>query len=161
MNRLFSARALVAATVALGAVAAASAAHARTDVILSIGLNAPYGYVQPAPMYAPQPVYVQPRHVYVQPQPVYVQPRHVYVQPQPVYVQPRPVYTQPQFVDYGYDRRHYRRGPFGDRDGDGIANRFDPDSRFYDHRAARGWGDWDRDGVPNRWDHAPHNPYRR
>jgi hypothetical protein len=130
MKRLFSAKALVAATVALGAVAAASAAHARSDVILSIGVNVPYGYVQPAP----------------------------------VYVQPRPVYVQPQTVYYGHDRRYERSGPFGDWDRDGIPNRFDRDSRFYDPRAAhghRGWGDADRDGVPNRYDHAPTNPYRR
>ena len=144
MKRLFSARPVVAAAIALGAVMAGSAAHARSDVTLSIGVNVPYDYVQPAP-------------VYVQPQPVYVQPRSVYVQP-------RPVYVQPQTVFYGYDRRYQRGGPFGDRDGDGIQNRFDRDSRFYDHRAARGdrgWGDADRDGVPNRFDHAPRNPYRR
>ena len=61
MKRLFSARSLAAAALALGAVGVASAAHARSDVILSIGLNAPYGYgyVQPAPVYVePQPVYV-------------------------------------------------------------------------------------------------------
>jgi hypothetical protein len=130
MKRLFSAKALVAATVALGAVAAASAAHARSDVILSIGVNAPYGYVQPAP----------------------------------VYVQPRPVYVQPQTVYYGHDRRYERSGPWGDWDRDGVPNRFDRDSRFYDPRAAhghRGWGDADRDGVQNRYDHAPTNPYRR
>jgi hypothetical protein len=113
-------------------------------VILSIGVNVPYGYVQPAP--------------------VYVQPAPVYVQPRPVYVQPRPVYVQPQTVYYGHDRRYERSGPFGDWDRDGIPNRFDRDSRFYDPRAAhghRGWGDADRDGVPNRYDHAPTNPYRR
>lgn len=159
MNRFFSAKTLVTASVALGAVAAASVAHAGTDVILSIGFNAPYGHVQPAP----------------------------------VYVQPRPAYVQPQTVYYGHDRRYERRGPFGDWDRDGIPNRFDRDSRFYDPRVARGhrgwgdvdrdgvpnrfdrdsrfydprvaqghrgWGDADHDGVPNRFDHAPTNPYR-
>jgi hypothetical protein len=99
-------------------------------VILSIGVNVPYGYVQPAP----------------------------------VYVQPRPVYVQPQTVYYGHDRRYERSGPFGDWDRDGIPNRFDRDSRFYDPRVAYrhgGWRDADRDGVPNRYDHAPTNPYRR
>jgi hypothetical protein len=136
MKRLFSAKALVVATVALGAVAAASAAHARSDVILSIGLNAPYGYVQPAP---------------------------VYVQPQPVYVQPRPVYVQPQTVYYGHDRRWDRRAGYGDWDRDGIPNRFDRDSRYYDPRVSYrqgGWGDRDHDGAPNRFDRAPNNPYR-
>jgi hypothetical protein len=137
MKRLFSARSLVAAAVAIGAVGVASAAHARSDVILSIGVNAPYGYVQPAP---------------------------VYVETQPVYVQPRPVYVQPQTVYYGHDRRWERNGAYGDWDTDGIPNRFDRDSRYYDQRVTyrRGpWGDADHDGVPNRFDRAPSNPYRR
>lgn len=150
MKRLFSARPLIAATVVLGAVVAASAAHARSDVTLSIGVNAPYGYVQPAPVYVP-------------PQPVYVQPQPVYGQPQPVYGQPRPVYVQPQAVYGGYERRFERRGPYGDWDRDGVPNRFDRDSRYYEHRIGhrRGpWGDWDGDGVPNRYDREPGNPYR-
>jgi hypothetical protein len=129
MKRLFSAKPLVAAAVALGAVVAASAAHARSDVVFSIGVNVPGGYAQPAP---------------------------VYVQPQPVYVQPRPAY---------YGDRYYaqRSGPQGDSDRDGLANRFDRDSRWFDPRAAYRHGgrrDADRDGVPNRADRAPHNPYR-
>jgi hypothetical protein len=112
MNRLFSAKSLVAAAVALGAVGAATAAHARTDVMFSIGFPG----------------------AYVQPEPVYVQPQPVYVQPEPVYVQPRPVYVQPQVQYYGngygyYHHRHHRewerRGPWGDWDGDGVPNRFD------------------------------------
>lgn len=144
MKRLFSAKPLVVAAIAFGAVVAGTAAHARSDVILSIGLNVPHGYVQPAP-------------VYVQPAPVYVQPRHVYVQP-------RPTHAPVQTVYYGYDRRHQRHGAFGDSDRDGVPNRFDRDSRFYDQRAARShgaWGDADRDGVANRYDRAPHNPNRR
>ena len=151
MKNLISAKPLFAAALVVGAFAAASAAHARTDVVLSIGVPAPYGYVQPAP-------------VYVQPQPVYVQPRPVYVEPQPVYVQPRPVYVQPQPVYYGGYRTSHRQGVWGDADRDGVPNVYDRDSRFYDARAAHrhgGWGDADRDGVPNRYDHAPANPYRR
>ena len=128
MKRLFSAKSLAIAALALGAVGVASAAHARSDVILSIGVNAPYGYVQPA-------------SVYVEPQPVYVQPRSVYVQPQPQY--------------YGHDRRIARSGPYGDSDRDGTANVYDRDSRYYDARLAHrngAWGDADRDGVPNRYD---------
>jgi PXPV repeat-containing protein len=144
MKRLFSAKSLIVSAVALGAVGLASAAHARSDVILSIGLNAPYGYVQPAP--------------------VYVEPQPIYVQPQPVYVQPRPAYVQPQTVYYGHGRRWERNGTYGDWDHDGIPNRFDRDSRYYDQRVTyrRGpWGDADHDGVPNRYDRAPANPYRR
>ena len=137
MKRLISAKSLVIAAVALGAVGLASAAHARSDVTFSIGVNAPYGYVQPAP---------------------------AYVSPQPVYVQPRPVYVQPQTVYYGHDRRWERNGAYGDSDRDGIPNIYDRDSRSYDARVAyrqRAWGDADHDGVPNRFDRAPNNPYRR
>ena len=63
MNRLLSTRAFLAAAVAFGSLGAVSAAHARTDLAVSIGV--PLGNVYSAP------VYVQPRSVYVQPQPVY------------------------------------------------------------------------------------------
>ncbi len=137
MKRLFSARSLVVAAVALGAVGLASAAHAGTDVTFSIGVNAPYGYAQPV---------------------------YGYAEPAPVYVDPQPVYVQPRTVYYGHDRRWERRGAYGDWDHDGIPNRFDRDPRHYDQRVTyrRGpWGDADRDGVPNRFDRAPFNPYRR
>ena len=150
MNRIFSAKPFVATAIALGAVVAASAAHARSDVFLSIGLNVPVGHVERAP-------------VYVQPQPVYSQPQHVYTQPQPVYAQPQPVYVQPRQAYYG-DRYYAQRGgPNGDSDRDGVANRFDRDSRWFDPRAAYHHGgrrDADHDGVPNRFDRAPGNPYR-
>ena len=123
MKLVASRRLLGAAAVAFGLFGLASAAQARTDVFLSIGLPgvvvapapvvvAPQPvYVQPQPVYVqPRPVYVQP--VYVQPQPVYVQPRPVYVQPRPVYVQPQPVYVQPQPVYHvqegGWRHRHWR-----------------------------------------------------
>ena len=143
MKRIFSTKPFVAAAIALGAVVAASAAHARSDVIVSIGLNAPHAYVQPAP-------------VYVAPRPVYVQPRPVYVQPRPVYVQPQPVYR-------GHPRYGQHTGAWGDYDRDGVPNIQDRDSRFYDARVAHRHGGWDadRDGVPNRYDRAPNNPYRR
>ena len=136
MKRLFSAKPLLAAAVACAGLAAASGAQARSDVFLSIGVQVPFGYVEPAP------VYVQPQPVYVEPRPVYVQPHTVYVQPQPVYVQPHPVYVQPQPVYYGSHRHHGHYGHHG-------------------HRGHRGhWRDHDRDGVPNRYDRAPHNPWR-
>ena len=91
----------------------------------------------------------------------------VYSQPQAIYVAPQPVY---------YDRQgSYRRNPNGDYDGDGIANRWDPNPYRYD-RTARHQGnrrDLDRDGIPNRYDRdrdgdgvrnqydrAPNNAYR-
>jgi hypothetical protein len=53
-----------------------------------------------------------------------------------------------------YDR-HDDRGPLGDRDHDGIPNAFD-------HRNDNGpRGDRDHDGVPNAYDRNPNNPYRR
>jgi hypothetical protein len=54
MNRI--SKSLAVAAIALGAVGVASAAHARSDVVVSIGVNAPYGYVQPAPVYVPSQV---------------------------------------------------------------------------------------------------------
>ena len=137
MKRIFSVKSLVVASVAMGAIGLASAAHARSDVVLSIGVNAPIGYVQPAP---------------------------VYVNPQPVYVEPREVYVQPQAVYYGHDRRWERNGAYRDSDHDGIPNIYDRDSRYQNARAVQrngAWGDADHDGVPNRFDRAPNNPYRR
>jgi len=133
MKRLFSAKTLAAAAVAFGAVAAASAAHARSDVVFSIGFGTP-GYVHPAP--------------------AYVHPAPVYVAPQPIYVHPRPYVVQ----HHGY-YDHRRRGPYGDWDGDGIPNRYDRDSRWYEPRHQR-WIDSDGDGVPDHRDARPHNPYR-
>jgi hypothetical protein len=117
MTHFFSTKTLVASAIALGAVVAGSAAHARTDVTL--------------------------------------------------------VYAQPQTVQFNHDRdgdrfdrfdRHDRRGgTFGDADRDGIPNKFDRDSRYFDARATfrhAQWGDFDRDGFVNRFDRAPRNPRR-
>ena len=112
MNRLFSSKPLLAAAVAIGALGAATAAQARSDVVLSIGLNAPVGYVQPAT-------------VYVQPAPVY-------------YGNTYPTYYRngawgdadrdgiPNIYDrYNNNRHHGARGPNGDADRDGVPNRYD------------------------------------
>jgi hypothetical protein len=139
MKRL-SARSLATVAVVLAAFGAASAAHARSDVIFSIGVQSPgygYGYVQPAP--------------------IYVEPAPVYVAPPPVYYTPRPVYVQPQVSYYGHSRyeRHHewrhgryerRWGPYGDLDRDGIINRDDRDM--------------DGDGIRNRRDQFPADRYR-
>ena len=112
MNRLFSAKPLLAAAIAIGALATVSAAQARSDVVFSIGLNAaPYGYVQPAPVYA------QPAPVYYEPTPVYYEPTPAYYQPAPVYYQSSPVY----YTNY----RTYRHHGWRDSDHDGVPNRFD------------------------------------
>lgn len=47
-----------------------------------------------------------------------------------------------------------RRGPNGDRDGDGVANRYERD------RGLRPNGDRDGDGVRNKDDRFPFNPRR-
>ena len=48
-----------------------------------------------------------------------------------------------------WDRQRYaeNRGNYGDRDHDGVPNRYDRDR--------------DGDGVPNRYDNAPNNPHRQ
>ena len=114
MNRIFSIKTLIASAIALGAIAAGSAAQARTEVTV--------------------------------------------------------IHAQPQTVQFGHDSDRFarndrfdRRGPMGDADRDGIPNRFDRDSRFYDARATfrhAQWGDFDRDGVVNAFDRAPRNPRR-
>ena len=115
MTTSISAKFIAAAALAAAALGGASAAHARSDVYFSIG-------VQTAPFYEQSPpFYVQPAPVYVQPGPVYVQPRLVYVQP-PVYAAPAPVYVRPNAPPYGYvyedgggwrrdkwERRHWRQ----------------------------------------------------
>ena len=97
MNRFFSAKFLVAATLATAALGAATVAEARPDVYLSLGFQNGPAWVEPAPVYVqPQPVYVQPRRVYVEPAPVYARP--------PVFVAPREVFERPRWG--GYDARY-------------------------------------------------------
>lgn len=157
MKRLISTRLFATIALALGAFAAASAAHAGNDVYFSVGVQSPGVYVQPVP-------------VYVQPRPIYVAPRAVYLEPEPFYI-PAP----------RHHRRHggqywEHRGPYGDRDHDGIANVYDRDSARNQWRQARLYGpygdldhdgimnqydhDRDGDGVRNRYDRLPDNPYR-
>lgn len=118
MKRLFSAKSLLVAAVALGAVGAASAAHARSDVTLSIGLNTPYSYG-----------YVQSQPVYVEPQPAYVQPREVYVQPEVVYYGNdwrREEWRRAEFRRAEWRRHHgWERSAWADSDHDGVPNRYD------------------------------------
>jgi len=60
-------------------------------------------------------------------------------------------------IPNAYDRHDNRRannGAWGDRDHDGIPNKYDR----YDNRAER---DRDHDGVQQAWDRNDHNPYVR
>lgn len=100
MKHLISKKSLAAAAVALGALAVASSAQARSEVYFTIGVQVPGAYVQAAP------VYVQPRSYYP-PAPAYY-PRH----------------------DEGRRHSWHqwqRRGPHGDRDLDGVMNLRDRD----------------------------------
>jgi hypothetical protein len=94
--------------------------------------------------------------------------RHQWVGGSWVVSRPGYIYHQPQWVQH--DGRWLRqearwdRGPNGDRDHDGIPNRYDHhDNRVdyrndyrgdyrHDYRGGRGRGDQDRDGIPNRYD---------
>lgn len=99
----------------------AAPAMARVNVDLHVGVGLPGVYVYPAPVYAhPQPMYVQPY---------------------PVYVHPAPVYAPPPHAHWHRPSGHFRQGP------------------AYGH-GYHPYGDRDRDGIPNRWDHRPRNPYR-
>jgi hypothetical protein len=154
MKPLSLTRTFALAALTLGALGLGSAAHARSDVFFSIGVQAPGVYVQPAP------VYVQPRPLYVQPAPVYVQPHPVYRHGQPAWDHDR----GRRYDHHGWNRR----GPYGDRDGDGIANVYDHRDGYRDgwrDGGRDGWrdggrygrrygphGDLDRDGVPNQDD---------
>jgi hypothetical protein len=117
MSLIRQPRLIAAAAVAFGLLGVASAAQARTDMHLAIGIP---GVI--APVYGPQ--YVEPAPVYVQPQPVYVQPQPVYVQPQPAYVRTAPAwgygYGQWRHDDWRREewRRHEWREHHGDRDHD-------------------------------------------
>lgn len=106
MKRLTSTRFLATAALALGALGAATAAQARSDVQFSIGLGLPGVYAAP--------VYVQPQPVYVEPQPVYVQPRPVYTQPYGVATE---VYVAPARPAWGYyDNGDWRRAEWRRRE---------------------------------------------
>jgi len=98
MKASISARFLSAGALAVAALGAASAAHARADVSFFVGVQG-------------APVYMEPAPVYVQPRPVYVQPRPVYAQP-PVYAAPAGMYgpTSAPRYDAGYEaERAWRR----------------------------------------------------
>ena len=97
------------AAVALAALGAASVAQARSDITWSIGIGSPGVYVHPAPVYAPQPVYVQPRAYYYPPAPVYVPPRVVYTQPAYGYYN-GPAWRRAQWErQHGWHHNHGRR----------------------------------------------------
>lgn len=131
-----STKILVTAALALMGATGAGLAQARDDVQWSVTIGSDAGV----------PVYSRP--VYSQPMPAYRRP--------PIYVAPAPV------IAYrGYDRGYYG---WGDRDRDGVPNRYDRvDNRRWDRdhdvipnrydRYDNRFGDRDHDGVPNWRDH--------
>jgi hypothetical protein len=133
---------------------AAGAAHAGSNVNWSVGIELPNVATvisnfpvpplprvvvqhQPAVVYAPAPVVYQPAPVVYQPAP-----RVVY-HPVPVVVQRGYGDRDRDGIPNRYDRHDNRwRAAYGDRDGDGIPNRYDRvDNRRFDDR--------DRDGIPD------------
>jgi hypothetical protein len=133
-----------AASACIGALLSAPAA-AGTSVDVHIGGPAPVYVAPPTPVYhyqpAPQPVWV-PGHWEWQGN------RHVWVHGQYVHGYARGPYHGDRWV----------RG--GDRDRDGIPDRYDRD---LDNDGVRNRHDRDRDGdgVPNWHDRSPNNRYRR
>jgi hypothetical protein len=99
VNPSISTKFFAATALAVAALGAASAAHARSDVYISVGVQGAPVYTQPVPVYEPAPVY---RHY----------PQH-------------PAHYDPHYRSYQYPR-HYRQPTHWDHDGDGIPNRRDP-----------------------------------
>ena len=82
LSTLLSRKLAVAAALAVAAWGTATSAHARSDVVVSIGVQLPGVHVQTVPVHVP------PRHMHVPPRPVFVQPAPIYVQPRPVFIRP-------------------------------------------------------------------------
>ena len=81
MNSLSFSKFLVSATLATTSLCAATAAQARPEVYVSIGLQNGPAWVEQAPAYVrPQPVYRQPAPLYLRP-PVIARPREVFERP--------------------------------------------------------------------------------
>lgn len=102
----------------------------------------------PPPRYEPVPV-PRPGYIWAPGYWEWRSNRHVWIGGSWIAARPGYVYSQPHWAQR--DGRWYRqearweRGPNGDRDHDGIPNR-------YDRHDNRGHGDRDHDGVPNRYD---------
>jgi hypothetical protein len=131
-------KSLIAAVATAASLLSAGAAHAG-NVYWSIGISAPPvgTVISNAPYYGPAPVVYAPPPVVYAPAPVYAPPPVVY---RPV---PRVVYQAPVMVGRPVPIG-YHPG-WGDRDRDGVPNR-------YDRHDNRGWHDRDRDGIPDRHD---------
>lgn len=139
-------------------IASAAAAMAAAAALLSLPAQARVDasvYVQVAPPAPRYEVVPAPRHGHDWVPGHWEWRRHAYVWVPGVFVTARPgyYYAQPQWVQYG-NRWGYHGGGWhrghghgrGDRDHDGVANRYDRDR--------------DGDGVANRYDRRPDNRNR-
>ena len=129
---------VVSALIAAGLISGASVSLpglADVDVHLNIAPPPPRVEVVPAPRAG----YIwSPGHY------VWRDGRHVWVAGNFVAERPGYVYVAPRWVERS--GRYYYQAPRWDRDGDGVANRYDRDR--------------DGDGVRNRNDSRPNNPSR-
>jgi hypothetical protein len=123
-------KSFVVAGVLSGAVLWLAAAPAMAGVGVELNIGVPGLYAQPA---------------YVQPAPVYVQEPRVYVESRTVYERPQSYYVEREYRE-DWRQRHWT---------DDRGNR-----HGRSHDGYRGRGDRDGDGVPNRYDRYPNNPYR-
>lgn len=138
----------------LGAMALPMPAAARVDTVVTINVGPPPPRVEVVPAarrgYNWVPGYWDWRGN-----------RHVWVRGNWVQARQGYYYNQPQWVSQN-GRWVLQRGNWarGDRDRDGIPNRYDRDR---DNDGVRNRNDRDRDGdgVPNRVDNRPDNPNRR
>lgn len=122
---------------------------------LAAGVAQAQIYVQvapPAPMQEAQPA-ARSGYVWVPGHYEWRGNQYTWVQGYWVADRPGYEYVEPRWVQrangqwYMVGNNWERRGPGGDRDGDGIANRHDPDNRRFGP-----YGDLDRDGIQNRHD---------
>ena len=146
------------------ALAVASAAFSPVAVAGPVNIDVRVG--PPAPRYEAVPA-SRPGHVWSPGHWQWRGGRHHWVAGQWLRERPGYVYTQPTWVQT-QGRWHYYNGDWarrGDRDGDGIPNRYDRDrdgdgvrnrdDRFPNNPSRQGLGranDRDRDGIPNRVD---------
>ena len=140
-------RKLLAAALAAASIGCAVPAFAAVDLYVDVAPPAPRYEVVPAPRagYVWQPGYWQwseGRHRWHKG--YWVKERHN------MYWHPNRWEERDgryHFVPGRYDRERYAANRWGDRDHDGVPNKYDRDR--------------DGDGVPNRADRAPDNPYRQ
>jgi hypothetical protein len=149
-----------AALAGIAAAAISTQASAQTHFGVQIGIPAPvYVTAPPAPRYEYVPA---ARHGYfwVPGHWEWQGNGHVWVRGHHVRARSGYYYQPVQWYRDG-DRWAYRQGGWhrGDRDRDGIPDRYDRD-RDNDGMANRYDRDRDGDGVPNRRDRAPDNRYR-